>query len=104
MTGIVRYLTLIVLAASAIGVAADDPPVALSVNVETLGRGAEGTVVGIVVQVAPEDRDRLGDRARVVTTLTRDGDVIDRRTAVVGIEADGTAMLYKEWPPGDYRL
>lgn len=104
MTRTVRRLSSIILLVAALAIAADDPPVALSVDVETLGYGAEGTVVGVVVQVAPEDRGRLGDRARVVTTLTRDGDVIDRRTAVVEIEADGTAMLYKEWPPGDYRL
>jgi VWFA-related protein len=84
--------------------AAEDPPIALSVAVETLGRGAEGSVVGVVVQVAPEDRDRLGDRVRLVTTLSRDGDIVDRQSSVVVLEDDGSAMLFKEWPVGTYQL
>jgi len=84
--------------------AADDPPVALSVAVESLGRGAEGTVVGIVVQVAPEDRERLGERVRLVMTLSRDGDLVDRQSSVVALESDGSAMLYKELPVGAYQL
>lgn len=81
-----------------------DPPIALSVEAETLGRGIEGTVVGVVIQVAPEDRKRLGSRIRLITTLSRDGDIIDRQSAVATLESDGTAMLYKEWPVGVYQL
>jgi VWFA-related protein len=84
--------------------AASDPPVALSVAVENLGRGAEGAVVGVVIQVAPEDRERLGSRVRIVTTLARNGDIVDRQSAVATLEADGSAMLFKEWPVGSYRL
>ncbi len=45
------------------------PPIALTAHVEALGRGLDGTVVGAVFQIAPEDRERTGDRVRVVTTL-----------------------------------
>jgi Ca-activated chloride channel family protein len=83
---------------------AADPPVALSVALEPLGRGVDGTVVGVVLSVAPEDRDRLGTRARVTTTLLRDGDIVNRQASVVELEADGSAMLYKEWPTGGYQV
>jgi len=94
----------LVLVLCSVVLAADDPPVALSVVVETLGRGADGAVVGIVIQVAPEDRERLGERVRLVTTLSRNGDIVDRQSSVVGLESDGSAMLTKEWPAGSYRL
>lgn len=84
--------------------AADEPPVALSVAVETLGRGADGVVVGVVLCVAPEDRGRLGERIRLEATLMRGDDIIDRLSTVVALEADGSAMLYREWPVGEYRL
>ncbi len=90
--------------ATVIATADNEPAVALKVTVEPLGRGAEGTVSGVVVSVAPEDRERLGDRVRLVITLSRNGDIVDRRSAVVALEPDGTALLYKEWPVGSYRL
>lgn len=96
-------LVLVILAPIA-AIAGDDAPVALSVAVDTLGRGAEGAVVGVVVQVAPEDRDRLGERVRFVTTLLRDGEIVDRQSSVVSLESDGSALLYKEWPVGSYEL
>jgi VWFA-related protein len=80
------------------------PPIALTAHVEALGRGVDGTVVGAVFQIAPEDRERTGDRVRVVTTLRTGGEIVDRQSAVVPIEADGTAMLYREWDPGSYEL
>lgn len=80
------------------------PPIALTAHVEALGRGVKGTVVGAVVQIAPEDRERTGDRVRVVTTLRSGEQIVDRQSAVVPIEADGTAMLYREWNPGSYEL
>ena len=83
---------------------AAQPPVALSVAVETLGRGADGSVVGVVIQVAPEDRERLGDRVRVATTLINDHDIIDRQSAVVTLEPDGSVLLYEEWPVGAFEL
>ncbi len=79
-------------------------PIALTAHVDALGRGLDGTVVGVVFQIAPEDRQRAGDRLRVVTTLRSEGEIVDRQSAVVVIEADGTAMLYREWDPGSYEL
>jgi Ca-activated chloride channel family protein len=83
---------------------AADKPLALAVETEPLGKGHLGTVVGIVVQVAPDDRDRLGERARVATSLFADSGVVDRQSAVVTLEGDGSALLYRDWKPGRYEL
>lgn len=92
----------ILLAASQLG--AQSVPLALTASAEALGRGSTGTVVGVVFQIAPEDRERAGARVRVVTTLRSEGEIVDRQSAVVEIELDGSAMLYREWPAGSYEL
>jgi VWFA-related protein len=79
-------------------------PLALSASVEALGSGADGTVMGIVFQLAPEDRERAGKRVRVVTTLRVEEEIADRQSAVVAIEPDGSAMIYRDWDPGTYDL
>jgi Ca-activated chloride channel family protein len=84
--------------------AEDDPPLALSVEVDELGRGAEGTVMGIVVQVAPEDRDRLTVRVRIALTLLDGEDIVDRHTTTVSLADDGSTILYREWPVGSWEL
>jgi Ca-activated chloride channel family protein len=82
----------------------EDRPLALNVEVQQLGRGVEHTVVGIVVRVAPEDQPRVGERARILVTLLDGTEIADRHAAVVEIAADGSATLYREWPPGRYEL
>jgi VWFA-related protein len=99
-----RWLLLIVMVANAGVVPAEDPPLALIAETEGLGRGVEGTVVGVVVQVAPEDRSRVGDRARLVITLIEGEEIKDRHTTVVSLADDGSTILYREWPPGKYEL
>lgn len=79
-------------------------PLALLTIVESLGQGPVGTVVGVVVQVAPEDRDRLGQRARVTLSLLQGEQVRDSHSAVVEVEADGSMMLYRDWPAGTFEL
>jgi len=81
--------------------AAAAPPLALRVEVQPLGRGPEATVVGIALQVAPEDRARAGERLRVSVSFLQGGKVVDSGEAVVNLEQDGSAMLYREWPPGE---
>jgi len=83
---------------------AQTKPLALSGNAEALGSGSDGTVMGIVFQIAPEDRDRAGDRVRAVTTLRKGDEIIDRQRGVVVLEPDGSVMLYREWDPGTYAL
>ncbi len=95
---------LVALLAIATAAAAKTTPLALTAHVEALGRGSAGTVVGAVVRVAPEDRDRAGDRVRIVTTLYNGDQIADRQTGVVALEPDGSIMLYRDWAPGSYQL
>ena len=75
-------------------------PLAIRVELAPLGRGPEGTVMGVAVQVAPEDRERAGARLRVTVALVRDGAVVQRQGGVVALDQDGSALLYREWPAG----
>ncbi len=97
-------LALAIFLPAAVAGAAGPPPLALAVEVQPLGQGTVGTVMGLVLQVAPEDRDRVGERARVTTTLLSDGQVADRQSAVVSFEEDGSALLYRDWKAGSYEL
>ena len=99
-----KWLLPILLLAPSAMVGAVDAPLALLAEVEGLGRGAEGTVMGIVVQIAPEDRDRTGDLIRIVVTLLEGDDIVDRHAAVVPLEDDGSTILYRDWPVGMYEL
>jgi hypothetical protein len=83
---------------------AQTTPLALTGHAEALGNGSDGTVMGIVFQIAPEDRERAGERVRAVTTLRQGDEIIDRQRGVVVLEADGSAMVYREWDPGVYIL
>jgi Ca-activated chloride channel family protein len=95
---------LMILSAASLVKAQGTPPIAMTGHVEALGMGGNGTVVGAVIQIAPEDRERTGDRVRLVTTLRSGTEIVDRQSAVVPIEGDGTAMIYREWKPGSYEL
>jgi VWFA-related protein len=89
---------------SGITVAAETP-IAIRVENQVLGKGAEGTVVGVVIEIAPVDRERVGERIKASVTL-RDSNrvIVDRQSTVIAVEGDGTALLYHEWPTGVYEL
>ncbi len=76
----------------------------LDVQVEVLGRGASGTVVGLLVGIAPEDRALVGDRLQIRATLSSPGDVIDEVSVDALVDSRGIATVYREWSPGDYHL
>lgn len=76
------------------------PALAVRVEVQALGRGETGTVVGVAVQVAPEDRARAGERLTVEISFLQKGTVFDQHRAVVALAGDGSALLYREWPTG----
>jgi Ca-activated chloride channel family protein len=99
-----KLLAAILMISAAMTVVAQSPPLALVASTEALGKGSEGIVVGVVFQIAPEDRERAGERVRVVSTLRQGDEIIDRHSAVVTLEPDGSAMLYREWDVGAYRL
>lgn len=76
-------------------------PMALRVEVEALGRGSAGTVVAVAVQVAPEDRAALGERVRFRVALWRGSQKLDDGSGVGELAADGSFLVYREWPPGE---
>lgn len=80
--------------------AAASPALGVRVEIQPLGRGETGTVVGIAWQIAPEDRQRVGARVAVAVVLSRSGTVLDSHRAVVELAADGSGLLYREWPVG----
>lgn len=75
-------------------------PLAIRVEVQPLGRGTVGTVVGVAVQLAPEDRERVGERLEVSVAFVKDGAVVDEGTSVVALQPDGSALLFRDWPVG----
>ncbi len=87
--------------AAMIALAAAAQPLALRVEIQPLGKGSQGTVVGVAIQVAPEDRTRAGARLKVAITFVQNKTVVDAGQAVVELEMDGSALLYREWPPGE---
>jgi VWFA-related protein len=87
-----------------LAVAAAIEPLAIRVETQALGHGQKGTVVGVAVQVAPEDRARVGARIRVSLALTMAGKVVDAGDAVVELAPDGGVLLYREWPSGEGEL
>ena len=74
------------------------PALGLRVEVQPLGKGTQATVVGVAIQVAPEDLKRAGERLRVSLSFLQDGKTVDSGDAVVDLQADGSALLYREWP------
>ncbi|HVN76441.1 MAG TPA: VWA domain-containing protein [Thermoanaerobaculaceae bacterium] len=76
-------------------------PLGLRVEVQPLGKGTQGTVVGVAIQVAPEDRKRAGERLRVAVSFRQGGTTVDSAQAVVDLQMDGSALLYREWPVGE---
>ena len=78
--------------------------VSLGVYVEALGRGSAGTVVGVTIEIAREDRGLVGNRVRMTFSLLRHGEVVDTFDAETTLEPDGSATFYREWAPGKYEL
>lgn len=76
-------------------------PVALRAEVQTLGKGPQAMIVGVAVQVAPEDRARVGERIQLRVVLIRAGATVDSQASVVTLADDGSALVFREWPAGD---
>lgn len=98
---VILILTVFPLGASAAG---PPKPLAMLVEFEGLGRGHTGTVMGVVIQIAPEDVQRAGERIRIVTSLTVGTVLADRQSAVVELDVDGSVMMYRDWPVGEHQL
>ncbi len=84
--------------------AASAPLIAMRVDVEAVTTSGAGTGVVIAVEIAPEDRARLGRRALVQVELRRGGAMVDRAAETAEVADDGTVRLEATWPPGVYEL
>lgn len=73
----------------------------IRVEVEPLGKGTDGTVVAVAVQLAPEEREQVGPRLRYALELRRQGQTVDRTVGVAEVSPDGSILLYREWPLGE---
>ena len=79
-------------------------PVAMRVEVEPLRQAGALTEVGVVVQVSPEDRFRIGSNA--ILRIELDGGTVSSGSPMraVRFEDDGSARVVVEWPPGEHHL
>ena len=80
------------------------PPVALRVETAAVRPEGDATVISIVVQVAPEDRSRLGRDVWVQGELLRRGERVNRVARALDLDERGQAAFEVAWPPGDYEL
>jgi VWFA-related protein len=78
--------------------------IAMRVDVEPVRAVGELTAVSLVVQIAPEDRLRIGRDAWVKAVL-RDADtVVDRFERAAAVDQQGIMRLEPVWTPGEYVL
>ena len=79
-------------------------PVAMRVEVAPLRVEGQGTAVEIVVQVAPEDRARIGRTVWLQGELTHSGKPVARLARGVDLDAQGRVRLEMVLEPGRYDL
>jgi VWFA-related protein len=78
--------------------------IAMRVDTEAIRSVGELTAVALVIQIAPEDRVRVGTDAWVKAEL-RDGDtVVDRLERAAAVDQHGVVRLESVWSPGEYSL
>jgi hypothetical protein len=99
-----QFIPILLLLATPV-VSAQTTPLALTAHVEALGNGSDGTVMGIVFQIAPEDRERAGERVRAVTTLRQGDEIVDRGIPAPTL-SKSTSQISTALPPvrGSERL
>jgi len=78
--------------------------VAMRVEVQGLRAAGPHTVVALTVQIAPEDRERVGRDAWLRAALQLGDEAVSRIDRAVEMDPAGNVRLEVEWPPGTYRL
>jgi hypothetical protein len=101
---VTRPLALLTVAVALAVLAAGAPPVALRVETAAIRSEGEGTVMSVTVQVAPEDRSRLGRDVWVQCELLRGGRRVQRLARALDLDESGQAGLEVAWPAGDFEL
>lgn len=80
------------------------PPVALRVETAAIRPVGDATLMSVTVQVAPEDRSRLGRDVWVQCELIRAGQRVLRLARALDLDERGQAGFEVAWPAGDYDL
>jgi len=79
-------------------------PLAMRVDVRPTAITADGTEMTLKVQVAPQDRGRIGRQARMRVKLDRHSKTIAHILSDIDFDTNGTARKEFTWPPGTYEL
>lgn len=96
--GLSFFLTLAALPLSAAS------PLAMRVDVKTTAITTDGTVMTIEVQLAPQDRGRIGHQARMRVKLNRGSKTLAHILQDVDFDDQGMTRMEHTWPPGSYEL
>lgn len=100
----VAWFLLAFTTAAGLLVAAGPPLVALRVDLEPTENRGDATALEVVVQVAPEDRARLGASAWLELELRRGRETVERVSRAVEVDGHGRVRLEALWPAGSYEL
>ena len=100
----VAWSLLALTAAAGLLVAAGPPLVALRVDLEPVEARGEVTALEVIVQIAPEDRARLGASAWLELELRRGRETVERVSRAVEVDRHGRVRLEALWPSGSYEL
>ncbi len=79
-------------------------PLAMRVDVQPAAVTADGTVMTIEVQLAPQDRGRIGRQARMRVKLNRGAKTLHHILSDIDFDTEGTTRVEYTWPPGSYEL
>jgi hypothetical protein len=99
----IRRSPLLVVMLGLISVAAG-PPVAMRVDIEPVRSAGSDTLVELTVQIAPEDRARIGRSAWIQAELDRGERVLERVAQTVEVDRNGRARIELVWPAGEFDL
>ena len=67
--------------------------IAVDVRMEARGKGTTGTVVELIVRIAPEDLALVGRILRLRANILSSGEVVDKLNTELMLDAGGSATL-----------
>jgi hypothetical protein len=79
-------------------------PLAMRVDVRPTAIIADGTEMTLEVQVAPQDRSRIGRQARMRVKLDRHSKTVVHVLSDIDFDTNGITRKKFTWPPGAYEL
>ncbi len=78
--------------------------VAMRVETEILGPAGENTALALIIQIAPEDRPRVGRDAWLKLVLRQAGDVVESYDLGVDVDSSGVVRYMLTMAPGRYQV